>query len=118
MLFRSWEPPYAAPDSLAGTMPFLAGDQAELAKHARKVLDDSIARSIPTDTSLTVTSAVLEGYPSAVLTEVASGDHAELLVIGTRGLGGFSSMLLGSVAHQCLHHAVCPVAVIRPAEGE
>lgn len=115
---HAWEPPYAAPDSLAGTMPFLAGDQAELAKHAQKILDDSIARSIPTDTSLTVTSAVLEGYPSAVLTEVASGDHAELLVIGTRGLGGFSSMLLGSVAHQCLHHAVCPVAVIRPAEGE
>ena len=54
---HAWEPPYAA-GQLAGTMPFLAGDQAELAKHAQKILDDSIARSIPTDTSLTVTSAV------------------------------------------------------------
>ncbi|HAM21091.1 MAG TPA: universal stress protein UspA [Actinobacteria bacterium] len=115
---HAWEPPYAAPDSLAGTMPFLADDQGELAKHAQKILSDSIARCVPDGSDLTVTSEVLEGYPSAMLTEVASGDHAELLVIGTRGLGGFSSMLLGSVAHQCLHHAVCPVAVIRPSDGQ
>lgn len=111
---HAWDRPYVAPDSLAGTVPFLAEDQAALARSAEAVLQDSLARVIPDQSGLTVTSEVVEGYPSAVLTEVASSDHAQLLVIGTRGLGGFSSMLLGSVAHQCLHHAVCPVAVIRP----
>lgn len=41
---------------------------------------------------------------------------ADLLVIGTRGLGGFTGMLLGSVAHQCIQHSKCPMLILPPED--
>ncbi|MFC7363314.1 universal stress protein [Nocardioides astragali] len=44
---------------------------------------------------------------------VGTSRHASLLVVGSRGLNAFSGMLLGSVSHEVLHRAHCPVAVVR-----
>jgi len=52
-----------------------------------------------------------EGSASTVLTDAAS--DAELLVVGSRGLGGFRELLLGSVSHQCAQRASCPVVIVR-----
>jgi nucleotide-binding universal stress UspA family protein len=60
---------------------------------------------------LDLTSSVAHGQPAATLLE-AAGD-ADLLVVGSRGLGGFSRLLLGSVSEQLAHHAPCPVTIIR-----
>jgi nucleotide-binding universal stress UspA family protein len=54
---------------------------------------------------------VREGYPARVLMDAADG--ADLLVVGCRGHGGFAGLLLGSVSAQCVHHAPCPVLVMR-----
>lgn len=43
-----------------------------------------------------------------------SSKGADLLVVGSRGLGGFTGLLVGSVSHQCVGHAACPVLVVRP----
>jgi nucleotide-binding universal stress UspA family protein len=56
-----------------------------------------------------------EGAPARVLLEEAS--DADLLVVGSRGLGGFRGLLLGSVSQQCTQHAPCPVVVV-PHERE
>ncbi len=61
-----------------------------------------------------IEAAVIEGQAVSVLTREAAG--ADLLVVGSRGLGGFRGLLLGSVSHQCAQHAPCPVLIV-PRSG-
>jgi nucleotide-binding universal stress UspA family protein len=58
-----------------------------------------------------VETRLLPGVPGTVLAEVSR--EAQLLVVGSRGHGGFHGLLLGSVSQQVLHRAKCPVAVVR-----
>jgi len=87
---------------------------------ATKVLDDAVA-SIPDGTEpVEVTTKVFKGNAAQVLLEQSAG--ADLLVVGNRGHGGFVETLLGSTGQHCVHHATCPVVVIRgsdtgPEEG-
>lgn len=64
---------------------------------------------------VTVLRQVAQGSPRDAL--LAAADEAQLLVVGCRGRGGVRGMGLGSVAQVLLHHAPCPVAVIRPPAG-
>ncbi|MFG1947106.1 universal stress protein [Nonomuraea sp. NPDC048826] len=57
---------------------------------------------------------VVAGHPVPAL--AAASRTADLVVVGTRGLGGFATTMLGSVSHGVLHRAHCPVAVVRPRE--
>lgn len=47
---------------------------------------------------------------------VQAAADADLLVVGARGLGGFKGLLLGSISQHCLHHAPCPVAVVKASD--
>ena len=59
---------------------------------------------------------VVEDNPARALLDAAKG--ADLLVVGSRGHGGFTEALLGSVGQHCVHHAECPVVVIRGARRD
>ncbi|MGY3564787.1 universal stress protein [Sinomonas sp. RB5] len=62
-----------------------------------------------------LSAEVIEGSAVQVLLDAAR--DADLLVVGSRGHGGFAGLLLGSVSAQLVHHAPCPVLVVRENEG-
>lgn len=71
---------------------------------------DSIAAELAVDCSMPVEVTVVCGTPSSVLLE-SSGD-ADLLVVGTRGRGGFAALVLGSTSSQCATHSLVPTVVV------
>jgi nucleotide-binding universal stress UspA family protein len=58
------------------------------------------------------------GDPGNALVAAAESEHADLLVVGTRGRSGAGRMLLGSVSDHLVHHAGCPVLVVRPGTDD
>ena len=88
---------------------------AELAGAARAQLEQALASAGAAEAGVQVEPEVVEGGPAAMLLDAAQG--AELLVVGSRGLGGFRGLLLGSVSQQCAQHASCPVVIVRRGKG-
>ncbi|MGE5291559.1 MAG: universal stress protein [Micromonosporaceae bacterium] len=78
-------------------------------KRAQEILEDTV-RDVLGD-GAPVTRRLAHGHP-AVVALVAASEHAQLLVVGSRGHGAFAGMLLGSVSQHCVQHAPCPVVVI------
>ncbi|WP_371825945.1 universal stress protein [Nonomuraea turcica] len=71
-----------------------------------------VARWREKNPDVVITGEEVVAHPVNAL--VRAGSTADLVVVGSRGLGGFASAVLGSVSHAVLHHLVCPVAVVRP----
>ena len=85
-----------------------------LTDYEKSVLDEltSHVRAAKLDPSVRVTCHVVHRSPAQAVMQAAEG--ADLLVMGARGRGGFAGLLLGSVSDQLVHHAPCPVTVVRP----
>ncbi len=93
-------------DSAAGTEHTHA-----IRERALPILDAARDRALALHPDLGVETEVLFGEAGHVL--ALSGIHAGLLVVGSRGRGGFVGLLLGSVSHTVIHEAACPVMVVR-----
>jgi nucleotide-binding universal stress UspA family protein len=87
----------------------------QVEQEARQALERSLA-DMPDSTGVHVGRALIAGSPAKVLIE-ASRD-ASMLVVGSRGVGGFRGMVMGSVSLQCVQHAHCPVVVVRSIHHE
>ena len=101
------------PIAFAGA-PFAAiGSQMDVdfAGAAAQMLSAAISETADPTGSVKVSSTVREGNAAQVLIDAAEG--ADLLVVGSRGHGGFTEALLGSVSQHCVHHARCPVVIVR-----
>jgi nucleotide-binding universal stress UspA family protein len=100
----------------APTMVYAGGyvvpvpSEEEWERGARKVLDQTVEAVNGAKEHVDITPVVREGQPADVLCEESK--DAELLVVGSRGLGGFHELLVGSVSHQCAQHAHCPVTIV------
>ncbi|MGW0507291.1 universal stress protein [Micromonospora sp. NPDC003241] len=80
----------------------------------RKMLEQTAAELVDRWPGLTVEVRQVAGGPGATLVEESR--RAELVVVGSRGLGGFAGLLLGSVGTQVAAHGHCPVLVVRPPD--
>jgi len=103
---HGWLGPAAAMYSL-GAIPI---DPDLFREAAREVLDKAIASIDDADLVKPLEAKLVEGGASHVILEEAL--DADLVVVGSRGRGGFAGLLLGSVSQQVVHHATCPVLVI------
>jgi nucleotide-binding universal stress UspA family protein len=104
---------FPRPELVGMTMVVTLPSDDELRAASAQVLAEAL-ESVGGAGDVAVSTHVGAGGPASVLVEV--GRDAELLVIGSRGLGGFRGMLLGSVTQQVIAHAPCPVVVITPDE--
>lgn len=100
---------YPVPVAPFGLPPVMTNDVV-FEEIAAKTLADVVS-NVPDATNVSIRQFVCRGNTVQVLLDAAAG--ADLLVVGCRGLGGFPGMLMGSVSQNCIHHAPCPVVVIR-----
>lgn len=100
-----WGGPYA----MAG-LP----DRQVLADEARRMLADTVRESLGEDAP--VTQRVESGHTAYAL--VMASHAAQLVVVGSRGHGGFTGLMLGSVSQYCVTHARCPVIVLPHEEQQ
>ena len=83
---------------------------------AAKVVTAAVERARSRHRMLVVTSDVLQGQAGAVI--AGASRDAGLVVVGSRGLGGFTGLVLGSVSHHVIHSCACPVMVVRTPSSD
>jgi nucleotide-binding universal stress UspA family protein len=105
---HSWTDP-AVLNALAGGA--LMADYGMLEEQATVLLAERLAGWQEKYPDVRVTRHVVREHPTRTLLHFADG--AQLVVVGSRGRGGFAGLVLGSTSQHLLHHAPCPVAVVR-----
>jgi nucleotide-binding universal stress UspA family protein len=110
VVVHAWGIPLAGEFEMVPVPPELPGELEQAAKdNLASMVEEALGHG--GQASVNVSKKVLEGDPAEVLIKESEG--ADLLVVGSRGLGGFRDLLLGSVSQQCSHHAKCPVVILR-----
>jgi nucleotide-binding universal stress UspA family protein len=80
---------------------------------AKTALGELVKRELGTHDGIEVAEQIIEGHPAEVLVALTEKEKPDLLVVGSRGHGAFSGIVLGSVSEYCAEHASCPVVVVR-----
>jgi nucleotide-binding universal stress UspA family protein len=101
----AWDP--GALVSLA-VPPMIDWEPLREAAKARPV--EIVREAVGNQPGVRIVTKTMTGNPAQVLVDRSA--HADLLVVGSRGLGGLKGMLLGSVGHHCAAHSHCPVVIV------
>ena len=111
---HSWQYGYIGGKGIEGFSPVAGAPLGDVRRAAEIALDVIIDEVAAESDGVAIERRVSEGASATVL--VDESREADLLVVGSRGHGGFAGLLLGSVSQQCAHHAACPVVIVRSAE--
>lgn len=96
-------------------MPVTYDEKTDFGGIATQTLTETVREVLGTKPPADLSSVVVQGHSARALVDAAEG--ADLLVVGSRGHGGFVGALLGSTSQYCVQHAPCPVVVIRSKDG-
>lgn len=108
-----WSMPYRGLATSTAPAPYGLPDRTT-AEEATRLQLASTLEALGDTSPVVVHAELREGQPAAVLVELAR--EADLVVVGSRGRGGFAALLLGSVSAHVARHARCSVVVVRPAD--
>jgi nucleotide-binding universal stress UspA family protein len=112
---HAWEPVVIGPapgDIAAAPAPYdIVTVVEQIEEGARALVERTVVEVAGANPVVQVEPVASEGSPAQVLIDESAG--AELVVVSSRGHGGFASLLLGSVSNQVAHHARCPVVIHR-----
>ena len=108
-----WSLPYVGLATSMAPEPYALPETKLIEQEAQQRLASSIEALGDTSPAV-LRGELLEGQPAGVLRELSH--EADLVVVGSRGHGGFSALMLGSVSAQVVRHAHCSVVVIRPPQ--
>jgi nucleotide-binding universal stress UspA family protein len=108
---HAWLPPVIPVGFGPAPQPELGELLDDVRTAAEALIADAVAKAVGDHATVPVEPRAVEGAPASVLIDAAS--DANLLVVGSRGYGGFVGLLLGSVSQHCVTHAPCPVLVHR-----
>jgi nucleotide-binding universal stress UspA family protein len=132
VLRRPWPPQSEVKAITAFETPIMVGiepwaatptyfEQLENAvREAAKAIIDGALEKLKTieDTTLKISSETIQGPPRQVIVEESERWGADLIIMGSRGLGAWNRLLLGSVSSAVVHHARCSVEIVRRRSNE
>jgi nucleotide-binding universal stress UspA family protein len=124
---RPWPPESEIKAITAVEMPVMVGIEPwavtpdyfeQMEKAIRGAAEDVINRAMSKlntidDKSLKISKEIIQGSPRQVIVDEAEKWQADLVVMGSRGLGAWNRLLLGSVSSGVVHHAKCSVEIVR-----
>lgn len=102
---------WSAPVSSYDTLPLLIGPELIEAEHDKA--RETVARAVAQAAGVAATPEVREGFAVDAICEAARDTGASLVVVGAHGWGPLRRLVFGSVSRGVLHHAPCPVLVVR-----
>ena len=92
--------------------------QKAVSSSAKAVVENTLTKlKASPDKKLKITGEVIQGSPGQEIVEKAEQWGADLIVMGSRGLGAWNRLLLGSVSNSVVHHAKCSVEIVRHAKS-
>jgi nucleotide-binding universal stress UspA family protein len=108
VIVSAWDIPMSMVQPMGSYSPQVFDD---FAGNSDEIVKAAVAQVAALQPLVVCEGKTVEGQPAAVLVDEA--ERADMIVVGSRGRGGFANLLLGSVTQQVVHHATCPVVVVR-----
>lgn len=93
--------------------PMADSYQREVKERNEQILTDAVQHAKSVHPHLTIAQTLIQGRPADKIVEIASTRNIDLIIMGSRGIGGIKGVLLGSVADRVADHAPCPVMIVK-----